>query len=76
MERKKVSPVSPQSARCRPRYAQFSKIDGTHPYKKKVVDGYIDYPAHYRHEGEIFYFNFRLAKEMGLIPQNQRKHPH
>ncbi|MBN4054556.1 YdiU family protein [Nitrospira defluvii] len=70
MERKKVGPTVSQSAKCRPRYALFSKIDGTHPYKKKVVDGYIDYPVHYRYGGEIFYFNFQLAKEMGLIAQN------
>ncbi len=48
----------------------FAQINGKHPYKKAVPTGYIDYPVHTRHGGEVFYFNFQLAKEMGLIAQN------
>lgn len=49
------------------RYARISSINGKHPYKKAVEDGYIDYRVRTRHGGEVFYFNFELAKEMGLI---------
>jgi uncharacterized protein YdiU (UPF0061 family) len=54
-------------------YSQFLKIDGRHPYRDAVPDGYVDYAAHTRPGGEVFYFNFDLAKEMGLIAKS---HPH
>ena len=31
-------------------------------------DGYVDYRARYRPQGRVIFFNFPLAKEMGLIP--------
>ena len=49
-------------------YHKFEMIDGSHPLKKVLPDGYIDYPARLRRGGKISYFNFELAKEMGLIP--------
>lgn len=51
-------------------YSNFSKINGNHPFKKMVHDGYVDYPARVRHGGEVFYFNFDLAMEMGLIKKS------
>ena len=53
-------------------YRQFNKIDGRHPWRKAVPDAYIDYAARTRHGGRVFYFNFELAKEMGLIG---KRHP-
>jgi len=32
-----------------------------------VPDGYVDYQARYRPQGRVLYFNFPLAKQMGLI---------
>ncbi len=32
-----------------------------------VPVGYVDYQARYRPQGRVLYFNFPLAKEMGLI---------
>jgi len=55
-----------------PTYKKFQKIDGTHPWRTACPDGYIDYPARYRKGGRVLYFNFNLAREMGLISQ---KHP-
>ena len=52
------------------RYSGFAKIDGTHPYRAAMPSGFIDYAARIRPGGKVFYFNFALAKEMGLIPQN------
>ena len=52
------------------RYSEFARIDGTHPYRDAMPDGFIDYAARVRPGGNVFYFNFALAKEMGLIPQN------
>jgi uncharacterized protein YdiU (UPF0061 family) len=49
-------------------YEKFSEIDGTHPWRNVSPDGYVDYQARYRPHGRVLYFNFPLAKEMGLIP--------
>jgi uncharacterized protein YdiU (UPF0061 family) len=49
-------------------YEKFKEVDGTHPWRNVSPDGYIDYPARYRPHGRVVYFNFPLAKEMGLIP--------
>ena len=39
---------------------------------KFLQDAYVDYAARARHGGKVFYFNFELAKEMGLIG---KRHP-
>ena len=52
------------------RYSGFTKIDGTHPYRIAMPSGFVDYAARTRPGGKVFYFNFALAKEMGLIAQN------
>src|SRR6185369_2828765 len=39
-----------------------------HPWRDVSPDGYIDYQARYRPNGRVLFFNFPLAKEMGLIP--------
>jgi len=50
-------------------YRHFSTIDGRHPLREAIPDGYIDYSARRRREGSVFYFNFPLAREIGLIPK-------
>ena len=49
-------------------YEKFKEIDGRHPWRDVSPDGYIDYQARYRPNGRVLFFNFPLAKEMGLIP--------
>lgn len=49
-------------------YEKFKEVDGTHPWRNVSPDGYIDYRVRYRPQGRVIYFNFPLAKEMGLIP--------
>jgi uncharacterized protein YdiU (UPF0061 family) len=49
-------------------YEKFNEIDGSHPWRNVSPDGYVDYQARYRPHGRVIYFNFALAKEMGLIP--------
>lgn len=51
-------------------YKKFDQIDGSHPLKKVIPDGFIDYQARIRLGGKLVYFNFELAKEMGLIPKS------
>jgi len=48
-------------------YAAFRRIDGRHPLKQAVPDGYVDYAARRVRGSEVVYFNFALAKEMGLL---------
>ena len=51
-------------------YDHFDKINGQHPWQKSVPEGYILYYARKRHHGKVIYFNFELAKEMGLVPKD------
>ena len=53
-------------------YEKFKELDGTHPWRNVSPDGFVDYRARYRPQGRVLFFNFPLAKEMGLIPQ---EHP-
>ncbi len=48
-------------------YINFDKLDGSHPFKDVCSDGFIDYEVRRRSNAKIKYFNFALAKEMGLI---------
>ncbi len=60
-----------RAARAR-RYPRFGRIDGSHPWKRRVPGGFVDYSARSRRNGQVAFFNFPLAKEMGLVP---RSHP-
>jgi hypothetical protein len=53
-------------------YDKFDTIDGTHPWRDVSPEGFVDYPARYRQGGRVLFFNFSLARDMGLIPQ---RHP-
>lgn len=48
-------------------YEKFKELDGAHPWRNVSPDGYVDYRARYRPQGRVLFFNFPLAKEMGLI---------
>ena len=50
-------------------YANFHKLDGKHPLQKKVPESCVLYRARYRKGGKVSFFNFALAKEMGLIDE-------
>jgi hypothetical protein len=56
-----------ERARDRDPYAAFARIDGRHPYRDAVAGGHVDYRAR-RVPGDVAYFNYGLAREMGLIP--------
>ena len=51
-------------------YNKFNQIDGTHPLQDSCPNSYITYSARKRKGGDVAFFNFDLAKEMGLIPKN------
>lgn len=54
-------------------YNAFDSINGEHPWMTAVENGYVSYKVRELNAGKIAYFNFVLAKEMGLIPAD---HPH
>ncbi len=54
-------------------YSSFARINGEHPFKTNVPGGRVEYKARYKKGGKVAFFNFDLAKEMGLIPKT---HPH
>lgn len=54
-------------------YSKFESINGLHPWQEKVPEGCILYPVRRLNQGRVTYFNFNLAKTMGLISKN---HPH
>jgi len=62
-----------QTSNTDTQYKNFDRINGQHPLRDYCKDAYIDYRSRVRAEGKVFYFNFHLAKEMGLIP---RSHPY
>lgn len=51
-------------------YQRISSIDGQHPFRVAVPAGHVNYSAKTRDHGKVVYFNFKLAKEMGLIPKS------
>ncbi|MBX3032645.1 MAG: hypothetical protein KF865_01890 [Bdellovibrionaceae bacterium] len=54
-------------------YTEFDRIDGQHPWMTAVPEGFVGYRVRELRQGKIAYFNFFLAKEMGLISAD---HPH
>lgn len=48
-------------------YSSFARINGEHPFKSHVPGGRVEYKARYKKGGKVAFFNFELAKEMGLI---------
>lgn len=54
------------------RYAKLEAIDGRHPLAATAPSAIVSYPARRRRDSEIAFFNFDLAREVGLIPA---RHP-
>lgn len=51
-------------------YSQFEKINGAHPLQAQLPEGMLLYPVRKLEKGRVTYFNFDLAREMGLLPKN------
>lgn len=48
-------------------YSSFDQINGEHPWMEAVPEGFVSYRVRELQTGQVAYFNFALAKEMGLI---------
>ncbi len=55
-------------------YSEFDQIDGEHSFRRAVPAAAVEYQVRTRHGGRVVFFNFRLAKEMGLIPEDHSEH--
>lgn len=64
-----LQPVSPQPRPEGP-YGGFQQINGHHPWKFAVPNGFVEYEARILRGSKVAYFNFTLAKEMGLIAKD------
>ncbi len=51
-------------------YEKFRTIDGSHPLKTNVPEAVVEYRARIRTGGSVAFFNFDLAREIGLIPES------
>lgn len=58
------------SRKSKSNYSKFYQINGKHPFQDSCKDSFITYRARRRHGGDVAFFNFDLAKEMGLIPKD------
>lgn len=54
-------------------YSSFEQLNGIHPWMDAVQEGFVAYRVRELRTGKVAYFNFVLAKEMGLISPD---HPH
>ncbi len=54
-------------------YSAFDQLDGQHPWMNQVQEGYVAYKVRELRTGKVAYFNYALAKEMGLLSDD---HPH
>jgi uncharacterized protein YdiU (UPF0061 family) len=55
-------------------YEKFDQIDGIHPWQSSVDNGAVLYPVRELPNGKVIYFNFKLAREMGLISKDHPDH--
>ncbi len=62
-----IHAIAPQEQADGP-YSLFQRINGNHPWKFAAPNAYIDYEVRVLRKSKVIYFNFALAKEMGLIP--------
>jgi hypothetical protein len=51
-------------------YGAFGALDGGHPLRAAVPNGFVDYPARRVPGSSVVFFNFELARRMGLIPED------
>src|SRR5579871_4763762 len=51
-------------------YAGFRQLNGAHPWQEAVPTGFVLYRVREIKRANVTYFNFDLAREMGLIPED------
>jgi uncharacterized protein YdiU (UPF0061 family) len=51
-------------------FAAFDQLNGWHPWQEAVTSSFLLYPVRKLQGGRVAWFNFALAKEMGLLAEN------
>ncbi|MFK8138712.1 MAG: hypothetical protein AB8E15_10165 [Bdellovibrionales bacterium] len=69
-KRSKLKVVDKAFQEAQKKYKNFDQLDGSHPWQEQVPEGYIGYKVYRVEDAQVAYFNYDLAKEMGLIPKN------
>ncbi len=64
----KMSLKKPQASE----YSAFDAIDGSHPYKELGNEFFVEYPVFNLKKGKVVYFNYDLARDMGLISKDHK----
>ena len=64
---KSLSRERPRSKKAKSAYDNFNQLNGTHPWQKVMPEGQISYKVRKLKNGKVAYFNYNLAKEMGLV---------
>ena len=62
-----IRQLHPHPTSARERYQKIKDIDGRHPFQIQAPLAYVPYRVRERKGGKVVYFNFALAREMGLI---------
>lgn len=66
-ERLGAAAVECEAAASRDPYAAFATLDGTHPLRERAPRAAVVYGVRRVRGSRVLYFNFTLAREMGLI---------
>lgn len=67
---RKPLPKKKNSEKTQGEYGKFTTLDGRHPFKSQTIFSHVDYSARKRPAGSVAFFNYGLARQMGLIPTN------
>ncbi len=51
-------------------YSKFDQINGQHPWMQELKNAVVPYKVRELQKGKVTYFNYDLAREMGLIEKN------
>lgn len=70
MKKRLLHATSPKKSVAQNEYQRFEMIDGSHPWQEAMEEQVVLYPVRELGKGTVSYFNYRLAKEMGLISLN------
>lgn len=65
-----VKKIKKSKAQKHNRYERFADIDGQHDLQKLGDEFSVNYEARARAGGKVAFFNFGLAREIGLIPDD------
>lgn len=55
-------------------YGKFNDLNGQHPWMQIMPEGFVSYRVRELEQGKVVYFNYILAKEMGLISSDHPPH--